>query len=113
LGLLDHIPRIGATFVLAQHLSLSAHCCRSSPTQDAAVRPFIAYIRASCSIMSAGTSVCEQSGLAQMQLLLTQKTSKALHPSFGNAVHFIQADVQARQSQLFAQQSFASVCSNS
>jgi hypothetical protein len=24
LGLLDHIPRIGATFVLAQHLSLSA-----------------------------------------------------------------------------------------
>ena len=28
LGLLDHIPRIGATFVLAQHLSLSALCRR-------------------------------------------------------------------------------------
>jgi hypothetical protein len=46
LGLLDHIPRIGATFVLAQHLSLSALCCLSHPPQDAAVRPVIAAIRA-------------------------------------------------------------------
>jgi hypothetical protein len=92
--------------------SQTALCRLSHPPQDAAVRPVIADIRASCSIMSAGKSFCEQRGLVQMQLLLTQKTSKALHPSFGNAVHFIQADVQARQSQLFAHQSFASVCSN-
>ena len=47
---------------MAQHLSLSAHSCRSRPPQVAAVQPVIADIRASYSIMSAGTSVCGQCG---------------------------------------------------
>jgi hypothetical protein len=32
----------------------AAHCCRSRPPQDAAVRPVIADIRASCSIFAGG-----------------------------------------------------------
>jgi hypothetical protein len=39
LGLLDHIPRIGATFVLAQHLSLSAQSCRSPVVGHSALQP--------------------------------------------------------------------------
>ena len=38
--------------------TLPAHCCRSRPPQDAAMRPIIADIRASCSIVSAGSFVC-------------------------------------------------------
>jgi hypothetical protein len=46
---------------MVQHLSLSAHCCRSPPLPDAAVRPVEAAIRAERSILSAGKSVNGQS----------------------------------------------------
>jgi hypothetical protein len=39
-------------------MSRTAHCCRSPPLPDAAVRPFIAAIRAERSILSAQTWVC-------------------------------------------------------
>jgi len=59
-------------------LALSAHCCRSRPPQDAAVRPVEAAIRAERSILSTGTSVSGQTGPVQMQLLLTQHCCEPL-----------------------------------
>jgi hypothetical protein len=47
LGLLEHIPRIGATFVLAQHLSLSALSRPWPHGPNAAARPVKAVVRAS------------------------------------------------------------------
>ena len=52
----------GWALACGQCLVLTAHSCRSRPPQVAAVQPVIADIRASYSIMSAGTSVCGQCG---------------------------------------------------
>ena len=67
---------------------LPAHSCRSRPPQDAAVRPAKAGTRASSSIFVGQTLVCGQTGLMQVQLLLTQHSfafaaSLSLHCSLG------------------------------
>jgi hypothetical protein len=55
------LSALNVEMCMAQHLSLSALSCRSSPGPDAAVRPVIADIRAACSILSAETSVSGRS----------------------------------------------------
>ena len=66
--------------------------------QNAAARPVIAAIHAERSILLAQTSVCGQTGLVQVQLMLTQQMLATASPSFGGVASFAKPVIQMRSS---------------
>jgi hypothetical protein len=98
LGLLDHIPRIGATFVLAQHLSLSVLSGPWPPDQNAAAQLVIAAIRAERSILNLLGGVRTASANASTGHALFSPISSLEFRSMHKGVHWPWLEIQQAHS---------------